>query len=77
MSNPTKTQSELAKIDLVLIGAALALVVVGVLLALLSPAWWGWYLWVLDVRVWPPWKCIGAAVIVVQSVLVIWYWPDK
>ena len=43
----------------------------GVLLLWLSPTWWGYYLSALDVRIWPPWKCIGLVVILMESLLVI------
>ena len=33
-----------------------------VFLLLFFSRYWSWYLWLLDARIWPPWKCIGFAV---------------
>lgn len=64
-------------IDLVLLGIAAALIAIGALLVRWSPAGWAWYLTALDVRSWPTWKCIGLIVILFESLLIIWYWPNK
>lgn len=65
------------RIDVVLMGIALAMVAIGALLLWLFPRWWGFYVTLLDVRIWPPWKCIGLAVVLIESLLVIRHWPDK
>lgn len=64
-------------IDLVLFGIAAVLVGVGAMLARFHPVWWGYYFMMLDVRVWPPWKCVGLGVIVAESLLIIRCWPNK
>lgn len=66
-----------AGIDVVLSGIAGTLLVVGALLLWLSPTWWGCYRAVLDIRFWPPWKILGLAVLAIESLLVIRYWPNK
>ena len=77
MDRKKRTWFILAWIDLVLLGIAAVLFATGALLLWLSPAWWGYYLSVLDVRIWPPWKGIGLVVVLTESVLVIRYWPNK
>jgi len=67
----------LGRIDFVLIGTAMAMFAIGVLLVWLFPPWFVYYLSLLDVRYWPPWKCIGLAVVLVESVVVIRRWPDR
>jgi hypothetical protein len=64
-------------IDLVLTAVAASLVGIGALLLWASPALWACYLTALDVRAWPPWKCVGVMVIVVESLLVVRYWPSR
>lgn len=66
-----------AGIDLVLLGIAGALSATGALLLRLSPVWWGYYLSLLDIRIWPPGKGIGVVLVVVESVLIIRYWPSR
>lgn len=41
------------------------------------PACWPWYLRLLDARIWPPWKCIGVGVALMESLVVIHLWPTK
>lgn len=77
MDRKKRTWFILGGIDLVLIGMAVAIFATGALLLWLSPTWWGYYLLTLDVRIWPPWKCIGLAVVLVESLLLIRYWPNK
>jgi hypothetical protein len=72
-----RTRFVLTWLDLLLFGAALALLLIGAILLRVSPVWWGRYLALLDVRVWPTWKGIGVVVIVAESLLVIRYWPNK
>jgi hypothetical protein len=67
----------LAWIDALLFGMAAVLVAVGAVLLRLSPAWWGYYLSVLDIRIWPPWKCIAVVVVLLETPLVIRFWPNK
>lgn len=66
-----------AGIDVVLIGIAATLLIAGALLLWLSPTWWGCYRTVLDIRFWPPWKILGLAVLAIESLLVIRYWPNR
>ena len=72
-----RTWSILKGIDLVLIGMVVALFATGALLLWSSSTWWGYYLSALDVRVWSLWKCIGLAVVLVGSLLVIRHWPNE
>ena len=48
-----------------------------VFLLLCFPKCWPWCLWLLDMRIWSPWKCIGSIVAMVDSLLVIHLWPSK
>ena len=64
-------------IDLVLLGIAAILVGVGAALVRHYPVWWGYYMLALDIRVWPPWKCIGLTIIVIESLVIIRFWPNK
>ncbi len=64
-------------INVVLLGALLALTAIGGALLWLSPAWWSSYLALLDVRVWTPWKAVGLGIVLMQSLLVIRLWPEK
>lgn len=75
MGGGRRTGFRLKTIDRLLIGAIALAFTGGALLLWLSPPWWGWYLWVLDVRDWPPLKCIGLAVVLVEVVVVMRYWP--
>jgi hypothetical protein len=70
-------RSILGWIDLILVGIAAAMFIIGALLLRLSPTWWGYYLTALDVRIWPTWKCIGFIALLIESLLIIWYWPNK
>ncbi|MEN6406579.1 MAG: hypothetical protein ABFC77_08920 [Thermoguttaceae bacterium] len=63
-------------IDLALLGIATALVAIGALLLWFSPVWWGRYLELLDVRVWPLWKVIGLVVVLVEILVVVRCWPN-
>ena len=64
-------------IDLLLLGIAVALFATGAVLLRTSPKWWSFYLSLLDVRVWPPWKCIGLVVVLVESVIIMRCWPNR
>jgi hypothetical protein len=76
VERPEKTRFGLGKVDLLLIGVSVILFVVGALLLWLSPTGWSCYLWLLDVRIWPPWKCLGAGVVLLETLLLIRYWPN-
>jgi hypothetical protein len=61
--------------------ASLIKVAIGLVLAVAFiasiPRCWPWYLWLLDVRIWTPWKCIGLSVALIECLVVIRLWPDK
>ena len=65
------------KIEWLLIGVIVILFVTGAILLVFSPAWWGWYLQVLDTRYWSSrgWVCAVAALVYI--LLVIRYWPKR
>jgi hypothetical protein len=76
MQRKKRTPFFLAGIDLVVLAIAAVLFATGAVLLRLSPVWWGYYLTGLDVRDWPPWKAIGVAVILVETPLILRYWPS-
>ena len=61
--------------DLVLLVVAAALFATGAKLVQTSPKGWVIFLNLLDVRVWPAWKVIGLAILLVESAVVMRYWP--
>jgi len=61
--------------DLALLVVAAALFATGAKLVQTSPEGWIFYLNLLDIRVWPPWKSIGLVILLVESVVVMRYWP--
>jgi hypothetical protein len=65
-----------AVIDRLLIGAIVVMFVTIEFLPRFSPTWWGRCLWLLDVRVWPPSKCVGVVVALV-ALLLIRFWPER
>jgi hypothetical protein len=77
MKDEKRTRFRLEPIDWILIGAVVVLFFVCTILPGLSPTWWGRCLWLLDLRVWPPWKCFVMVVVVLQAVLLIRFWPEK
>ena len=70
-------RTNLETIDVLVIRAIAIAFGVTVFLLLFFSRYWSWYLWLLDVRIWPPWKCIGFAVALVESLAVIRFWPSK
>jgi hypothetical protein len=77
MNNPRRTKVPLETIDLLILRAVAAVFGTVVFLLLFFSRYWPWYLWLLDVRIWPPWKCIGIGVVLAESLLVIHLWPTK
>ena len=77
MNSRRRIRFGLDKVEWLLVGAAVVLFLLGALLLVFSPTWWSWYLCALDVRVWPPWKCLGVGVVLVESLLLIRFWPNK
>ena len=77
MNGRRQTRFGLDRVEWLLIGVAAVLFLTGAILLVLSPRWWGCYLDVLDVRYWPPWKCLVVAVLLLESLLLIRFWPDK
>jgi len=68
---------ELETVDLLMIWVLAVPFGVTFLLLLFFPKCWPWFLWLLDVRIWPPWKCIGFVVAIAESLVVIRLWPTK
>ena len=77
MNGQRKTKLRLETVDLLVIRAIAVLFGTTFFLLLFFPKGWPWYLWLLDVRTWPPWKCIGFGVALVESLLAIRLWPSK
>lgn len=66
-----------SRFDLVLLGIAATQAAAGALLLWLSPTGWSWYRFALDIRFWPPWKTVALAILVVESLVVIRFWPSN
>ena len=77
MTGRRRAKLHFETIDLLVIWAIAVVFGTTVFLLLFFPRCWDWYLWLLDVRIWPPWKCIGFAVALVETLLVIRLWPSK
>ena len=77
MNGQRRTRFELETVDLLMIWAVAVLFGVTFFLLLFFLKCWPWGLWLLDVRIWPPWKCIGFVVAIVESLIVIRLWPTK
>ena len=77
MNGQRRTRFHLETIDLLMIRAIAVMFGITVFLLLFFPKCWPWYFWLLDMRTWPPWKCIGFGVALMESLVVIRLWPSK
>jgi hypothetical protein len=77
MNGQRKARFHLETIDQFMLRAIAALLGTTVFLLLCFPKCWPWFLWALDVRIRPPWKCIGFIVAIAESLFVVHLWPTK
>ncbi len=64
-------------VDIVLLGVVVAFAGVSAVILWRWPRLWSFYLAMLDVRYWTPWKAVGLAIVLMQSLMVVRLWPQR